>query len=84
MTKASGGYAYAFQLMGWLVWKNTADKITEKEVESVLDEYKMLLFRNAYIKISETFSQMDRLFVITMAKSTGAVSMKKLVQETGK
>lgn len=84
MTRACGGYAYAFQLMGWLVWKNTADKITEKEVNSVLDEYKMLLFRNAYIKISEGFSQMDKLFVLTMAKNAGATSMKKLVEETGK
>ena len=84
MTKASGGYAYAFQLMGWLVWKNTAEKITEKEVNSILDEYKMLLFRNAYIKISENFSQMDKLFVTTMAKNAGATSMKKLVEETGK
>lgn len=84
MTKGAGGYAYAFQLMGWLVWKNTANKITEKEVTSILDEYKMLLFRNAYIKISENFSQMDKLFVISMAKNAGATSMKKLVEETGK
>lgn len=84
MTKGAGGYAYAFQLMGWLVWKNTANKITEKEVNSILDEYKMLLFRNVYIKISENFSQMDKRFVISMAKNAGATSMKNLVEETGK
>ncbi len=84
MTKASGGYAYAFQLMGWLVWKNTTNTVTEKDVNAVLDEYKMLLFRNAYIKISENFSQMDKIFVTTMAKSPNSTSMKKLVEATGK
>lgn len=84
MTKACGGYAYAFQLLGWLVWKNTDDKITAKDVNSVIDEYKMLLFRNAYTKISETFSQMDKLFVISMAKNAGATAMKKIVEETKK
>lgn len=84
MTKACGGYAYAFQLLGWLVWKNTTDKVSEKDVNSVLDEYKMLLFRNAYIKISEDFSHMDKIFVISMAKNSGSTSMKKMVEETGK
>ncbi|MBQ3801856.1 MAG: ATP-binding protein [Treponema sp.] len=84
MTRASGGYAYAFQLMGWLLWKNTQDKITEKNVDSVLDEYKMLLFRNAYIKIAENLSRMDKAFVINMAKNTGPTSMKELVREMGK
>ncbi len=84
MTRLCGGYAYAFQLLGWLVWKNTTNAISEKEVDSVLDEYKMLLFRNAYIKISESFSQMDKVFVVCMAKKQGATSMKKLVEETGK
>ena len=84
MTKACGGYAYAFQLLGWLVWKNTKESVSEKDIDSVLDEYKMLLFRNAYIKISESFSQMDRVFVISMAKNKGATSMKSLVTQTGK
>lgn len=84
MTKACGGYAYAFQLLGWLVWKNTSAKITEKDVNSVLDEYKMLLFRNAYVKISESFSQMDKIFIIAMAESAGSTSMKNLVEKTGK
>ena len=84
MTKACGGYAYGFQLMGWLVWKNTDKKVTEKEVNSILDEYKMLLFRNSYIKISENFSKMDKVFLIGMAKNAGATAMKKIVEETGK
>lgn len=84
MTKSCGGYAYAFQLLGWLVWKNSADTITEKDVNSVLDEYKMLLFRNAYVKISESFSQMDKIFVITMAKNSASTSMKNIVEQTGK
>ena len=70
--------------MGWLLWKNTQDKITEKNVDSVLDEYKMLLFRNAYIKIAENLSRMDKAFVINMAKNTGPTSMKELVREMGK
>ncbi|MCR5765786.1 MAG: AAA family ATPase [Treponema sp.] len=84
MTKACGGYAYAFQLLGWLIWKNTEKFISEKDIDLILDEYKMLLFRNAYIKISESFSQMDRLFVICMAKNKGPTSMKSLVEQTGK
>ena len=84
MTKACGGYAYAFQLLGWLVWKKTKDSVSDKDIDSVLDEYKMLLFRNAYIKISESFSQMDKVFVINMAKNKNSTSMKTLVELTGK
>lgn len=84
MVKSTGGYAYAFQLMGYLVWKNSSEYADIHVVKAVLDEYKMLLYRNAYTKISESFSQMDKVFVIAMAHNKGAVAMKKLVEATGK
>ena len=44
MVRMTAGYAYAFQLLGYLVW-NTDDKIiTENTLESILLGYKGMLF----------------------------------------
>lgn len=55
MAKNTSGYAYAFQLMGYLAWKSAADIVTVKTVKALMDEYKMLLYRNAYGAICDAF-----------------------------
>lgn len=66
MTK---GYSYAFQLLGYLVWK--ADKeskiINQKTLDQVLPEYLLELDQNVYTKIFTSLSKRDKKFVIAMA-----------------
>lgn len=69
MAKITMGYAYAFQLLGYLVWKNTKNKVTDQVIESSLYRFKQMLFDNAYQKIYLEMSGTDRQFVNIMANS---------------
>ncbi len=69
MVRMTAGYAYAFQLLGYLVW-NTDDKIiTENTLESILLGYKGMLFRNVYVKVYSSLLSKDREFVQAMVES---------------
>ena len=77
MTALTRGYSYAFQLLGYLVWKNSEEKVTDETVEVSMEKYKELLYRNAYSKIYEELSQVDRNFLLSMAEcEENAVPMK--------
>ena len=67
MTKLTRGYAYSFQLMGYLIWE-TNQKVVEMDVlNSVIGEYQQQLFRNVYTKLYLELSPVDREFVKKMA-----------------
>ena len=63
------GYAYAFQLLGFLLWRVPGEHITMQTVNDVLPEYQAHLSRNAYSKMVEELSSVDQQFVIAMAKA---------------
>lgn len=67
MIEMTAGYAYAFQLLGYLVWENEDQVITKNTLNSVLEEYQELLFRNVYSKIYTSLSTMDKKFIDIMA-----------------
>lgn len=62
MSEYTMGYPYAFQLMGYLVWKNGLLN------EDVLDEYKMYLFKNSYAVILDELSDKDKEFLRVIAE----------------
>lgn len=68
MTLLTNGYAYAFQLLGYLVWESENSVITEETLKSILDEYKEELYSNVYSKIYTELSSMDRKFIDAMIK----------------
>lgn len=70
MTKLTVGYAYAFQLLGYLVWE-ASDQIDVDTVQSVVPQYQLDLTRNVYLKIYQSLSPTDQLFVQTMAQMDG-------------
>lgn len=77
LTQLTRGYSYAFQLLGYLIWEKDAQEITDEVVDSCLDKYKELLYRNAYSKIYEELSRIDRSFILAMAQcETDIVPMK--------
>ena len=84
MAKSTAGYAYAFQLIGYLAWKSKDEVVTLKTVKSLIDEYKTLLYRNAYGAICDALSEKDIAFIVAMAgQSTETVKMSAISEATG-
>ncbi|MCI1975580.1 MAG: ATP-binding protein [Limosilactobacillus sp.] len=63
------GYAYAFQLMGYLLWQSPDKHITNETIDEVLPQYQAQLSRNAYSKMLEELSPIDQQFIIIMANA---------------
>lgn len=81
MTLLTNGYAYAFQLLGYLLWQTEDKEITDKVIDSILDEYKEELYRNVYGKIYSGLSTIDREFVDAMTESEDNQTSIKIVEE---
>lgn len=73
MLKMTNGYAYGFQLLGYLIWETKAKAITQKTLDEVKPEYKEMLSRNVYTKIYESLSPTDQKFVNVMVSIDKAV-----------
>ncbi|MBP2057296.1 energy-coupling factor transporter ATP-binding protein EcfA2 [Lactobacillus colini] len=71
MTKQTLGFAYAFQLLGYYVWRfsqeNKIKEITIQSVQAILDDYVADLNRNVYFKIYNEMSNKEQQFVQAMA-----------------
>lgn len=83
LTRMTGGYSYAFQLLGYLVW-NAAKKtglIDQKLIDQIKPEYLVELFQNAYTKIFESLSKQDKKFVFIMAQSKKNIVAIKDIRE---
>lgn len=85
MARATQGYAYAFQLLGHLLWETGAETITQDTFDEILDDYREQLYRNAYAKIYEVLSPMDQQFLLAMAhEAQPAIAMSAVAERTGK
>lgn len=71
ITKITNGYAYAFQLLGYLLWRTGKQNINQDTVDQVLPNYKAELFRNVYLKMYQELSKVDQEFVLAMAELGG-------------
>ncbi len=85
MVKKTKGYAYSFQLLGYLLWEIADKKITFATLEQVQGEYLATLGRNVYYKVLQELSPVDHSFVIAMAKApTQVVTTAYLQEKLGK
>ena len=89
LTLMTRGYAYAFQLLGYLVWKSTApgDEISADVVNQVVNEYQDTLARKAYALVYQQLTAGDKEFLRAMAMSEsedGQVKMAAIARQTGK
>lgn len=85
LTRLTAGYAYAFQLLGYLVWQNCPAPIKKYDIQAVLPQYQTELSRNAYLKIYQGLSTMDQQFLMAMAEaSTMPVSTNEIGQKLQK
>lgn len=85
MARATRGYAYAFQLLGYLLWETGEAHMGQAALDGVLDDYREQLYRNAYAKIYEGLSPMDQRFLLAMAHDgRPTVAMSAVAEQTGK
>lgn len=82
MAKITNGYAYGFQLLGFLLFNQVNGKAaTLDDVEKVTAQYQLQLFDNAYQKIFEDLSENDRKYLFAVKKDR---SFENIVRNWGK
>ena len=74
MAKYTGGYSYAFQILGYLVFESKKNEVSK----SILNEYKMILRESSYDKIWEELSPNERLVAKTTAEAPDGSTVKKI------
>ncbi len=82
MAQMVGGYAYGFQLLGFLLFNEVNVKVpTFADLENITLQYKLQLFDNAYQKIFDDLSENDRKYLL-FVKDGG--KLEEIVQKWGK
>lgn len=76
LAKATNGYAYAYQLLGNILFKNNEKKLTKK----ILSDYDQALENNVYLKIWESLSSVEQKIMFAMVNSA---DVKDILIETG-
>lgn len=71
LTESVGGYAYAFQTIGYYAWRFSEDTLTidSSTVEKTLTAAKEDLYRNAYERMYQDLSATDRKFLHVMVEA---------------
>lgn len=80
MVRLVGGYAYAFQLVGSLIWETGATAVTIDTVNQVRRDFRATLFSNAYLKIKQELSARNIEFLMALAdQPAGPVKIATLI-----
>ncbi|MCL2881915.1 MAG: ATP-binding protein [Coriobacteriia bacterium] len=69
--KASCGYPYLIQLIGFYLWKRERNPLTGADVKKALTASKIELFRNVHDLIYRDLSPKDKEFLMAMSQDTG-------------
>lgn len=87
LADAVGGYAYAFQTIGYYAWRYSEDSlvIDEDVVDKTITSSKKDLFRNAYERMYNDTSKTDRLFLKAMTEApSNEVATQWVAKKLGK
>lgn len=68
MAKLTKGYAFAYQVLGYLLYKANKNKIDSK----IEKEYEQYLWKNGYNKFWKDLTNIERKFLIAMASTNGS------------
>jgi len=69
LAKLTNGYAYAYQLLGSLLYKSNLKDVNK----SILEKYDIQLENNVYSIIWESLSDKERIILISIAKTDGKI-----------
>jgi len=78
VARASEGYPYLVQLLGFYLWKSADNPITAKDVDQALTKSKIELFKNVHDLIFHELSQKDRDFLMAMSKDSAESSFGEI------
>ncbi|MDR1014661.1 MAG: ATP-binding protein [Coriobacteriales bacterium] len=76
--KATCGFPYLIQLLGYYLWKGKGEALSRLDVERALLNSKADLFRNIHALIMRELSAKDQAFLFAMAESGSSVSMAEM------
>lgn len=77
MAKLTNGYAYAYQVLGYLYWDKIIDKKTCKEMIELIDEYDRTLSEYVYEKIWFELPETEKK-IVTYLIENGASKVKSI------
>ncbi|MDR1861685.1 MAG: AAA family ATPase [Candidatus Ancillula sp.] len=83
IAKASFGYPYLYQLIGFHIVDQNTDKITSKKAELAISVSRRELFRNIHDLVWNELSHKDKEFIQSMAKNTGEVRTADIASDLG-
>lgn len=78
---ATGGYAYAFQILGSLLWESGVKKINPAAFEKIMPDYQQQLFSNAYLPIVDELTTGDREVIEILAHEISSVVDEGFLKE---
>lgn len=78
---ATGGYAYAFQILGSLLWGSGVKKINPAAFEKIMPDYQQQLFNNAYLPIVDELTTGDREVIEILAHEISSVVDEGFLKE---
>ena len=69
LAKLTNGYAFAYQVLGYLFYESGAKEITTDSIS----KYEKYLWNNGYAKFWKDLSNKDREFLIALSKTTNGI-----------
>ena len=81
--KASEGYPYLIQLLGYFLFKNGSPAIDSKLTRQSLELAKIELFRNVHAMLFQELSAKDRAFLFAMAEDDGISDFSSIRERLG-
>ncbi len=69
MAKLTNGYAYAYQVLGYLYWENIIERKKSKSIEDLMDEYDATLSEYVYEKIWSELPMTEQQIVSLLIKN---------------
>ncbi|MFR0610653.1 AAA family ATPase [Limosilactobacillus mucosae] len=81
MAMATGGYAYAFQILGSLLWDTDIKRIDQAAFEKIMPSYQQQLFNDAYLPIINELTMGDREVIEILAHEMDNVVDEKFLKE---
>jgi hypothetical protein len=81
--RATKGYPYLFQLIGFYLWKSETKVITNVDVKRVLEVSKVELYQNIHDIIYQELSDVDRQFLLAMAIDEHESAFKDIRERMG-
>ena len=67
MSKLTKGYAFAYQVLGYLFYESNNKKLTD----DLISEYEQYLWKNGYNKFWKDLTNIERKFLIAMVETDG-------------